>query len=171
MKTLKTKILPGFLFLAVALPFIFTSCSKESTDLRDEIVGQYSYTVKIYMDDGSDLVYIGNQADNSDITGTMKVAKNSDDSGVLDFFDGTDLMFQGIDVKDTGNAIVFDIPDQEAYIGPTLVQIAGYKYWDVQSSSYDGAFLYEDNSIEVAFTARIQNVDTGMVMVLTAFRN
>jgi hypothetical protein len=171
MKTLKTKILPGFLILAAALPLLLSSCTKDSTDLRDEIVGQYSYTVKIYMDNGSDLVYIGNQADNSDITGTMKVAKNADDSGVLDFFDGTDLMFQGVDIKDTGNAIVFDIPDQEAFIGPTLVMISGYNYWDVESSSYDGAFIYKDTSIEVAFTARIQKVDTGMVMVLTAFRN
>jgi hypothetical protein len=50
------------------------------------------------------------------------------------------------------------------------VLIAGYHYWDVEDKSYDGAFLVEDKSIEIAFTARIQNVDTGLVMVLTAYR-
>jgi hypothetical protein len=171
MKTLKTKILPGFFFLVAAFPILVTSCTKETTDLRDEITGQYNYTVKIYAEDGVNLVYIGDQGDNYDITGTMKVTKSQGDPTGLDFFDGSDLMFQGIDVKDTGNAIVFDIPNQEAYIGPTKVLIAGYNYWNVNSSSYDGAFLYEDKSIEVAFTARIMNADTGLVMILTAFRN
>jgi hypothetical protein len=171
MKTQKTKSLPGLFFLAAALTFLFASCTDEGIDLRDEITGEYNYTVKIYMDDGTDLVYIGDQADNSDVTGTMKVVKNADDSRVLDFFDGTDLMFQGENVEDAGNAIVFDIPDQEAWIGPTRVLIAGYPYWDVNSSSYHGAFVYEGKSIEIAFTARIQNVDTGLVMILLASRN
>jgi hypothetical protein len=170
MTTIKNKFLPGFLFLMAAFPFLFASCTKEGTDLRDEITGQYSYTLKLYVEDGIDLVYVGDQADHSDITGTMQVSKNSEDPGVVDFFDGSDLMFQGINVKDAGNAIVFDIPEQEAFIGPTLVQIAGYKYWDVDTAKYHGAFLYADNSIEIAFTARIMNVATGMVMILTAFR-
>lgn len=154
-----------------ALPFLFASCTDEGIDLRDEITGEYNYTVKIYMDDGNDLVYIGDQADNYDIDGTLRVSKNPDDSGVLDFFDGTDRMFQGENVEDAGNAIVFDIPDQEAWIGPTKVLIAGYPYWDVNSLSYDGAFTYQDKSIEIAFTARIQNADTGLVMILRASRH
>jgi len=171
MKTLKIKILPGIIFLMTALSLIVTSCAKEKIlDLRDEITGQYSYTVKIYAEDGTDLVYIGDQGDNYDITGTMKVIKNSADQSTVDFFDGSDLMFQGTNIKDAGNAIVFDIPDQEAYIGPTKVLIAGYRYWDVNSSSYDGAYLYADKSVEIAFTVRIMNADTGLVMILTAFR-
>ncbi|MFA5814413.1 MAG: hypothetical protein WC865_02190 [Bacteroidales bacterium] len=170
METLKTKILPGFLFLMAALPFLFTSCTKEETDLRDEITGQYSYTVKIYMEDGADLVYVGDQGNVGDITGTMRVTKNSGDPGVLDFYDGNIVMFHGTNVKDAGNAIVFDIPEQEAWIGPGNVQVVGYNYWDVNSSSYHGAFIYEDDSIEIAFTARIMDVGTGLVMILTAFR-
>lgn len=170
MEPLKTKILPGFIVLLASLPMFFTSCTKEGTDLRDEITGQYNYTLKIYTDIGGDLVYIGDQGDNYDLNGTMQVRKNLGDPGVLDFFDGSDLMFQGVNVLHTGNSIVFDIPDQEAWIGPTKVLIAGYKYWDVNASSYDGAFLYGDKSIEIAFTALIMNVDTGLVMVLTASR-
>lgn len=170
MKTNKPRILNGLLIVLATLPFLFTSCTEDDYDLRDEITGQYSYVLKMYVDDGKDLVYVGDQNDNYDIEGTMRVVKNSGDLGVLDFFDGNILMFQGFNIKDAGNAIVFDIPDQDGWIGPTKVLIAGYHYWDVEDKSYDGAFLVEDKSIEIAFTARIQNVDTGLVMVLTAYR-
>ena len=170
MKTFKNNILPGFLILLAAIPLLVTSCTKEGTDLRDEITGQYSYTVKIYSVNDSGLVYIGNQGDNYDITGTMKVSKNSGDQSAVDFYDGNVLMFQGVNIKDAGNAIVFDIPSQEAWIGPGNVQVVGYKYWDVNSTSYHGAFLYADKSVEIAFTARVMDVDTGLVMILTALR-
>jgi len=170
MKTAKNRVIQGFFILVAALPALLTSCSKDGNDLRDEVTGQYSYTVKIFARNGTDLVYIGDQEDHYDIVGTMNVEKNSDDPNGLNFYDGSDLMFQAEHVMDAGNAIVFDVPDQEAYIGPTRVLIAGYRYWDVQNSSYHGAFLYSDKSIEVAFTMSIMNVDTGLVMVLTAFR-
>jgi hypothetical protein len=171
MKTLKTKILPGFLLLISALPFLFTSCSEEKIDLRDEIVGQYRYTVKIYVDDGANLVYAGDQGDVGDITGTMRVIKSSSEPGGLDFYDGNDLMFQGTNIEDAGNAIVFDIPSQEAWIGPGNVQIVGFTYWNFNSSSYHGAFVYSDRSLEIAFTARIMDVATGLIMILTATRD
>lgn len=170
MKTAKNRVLAGLFILMAVLPMLMTSCSKESDDLRDEVTGQYSYTVKIYEKNGNDLIYIGDQEDHYDIVGTMNVEKNSDDPNGLNFYDGSDLMFQAEHVMDAGNAIVFDVPDQEAYIGPTRVLISGYHYWDVQNSSYHGAFLYADESIEAAFTMSIMNVDTGLVMVLTAFR-
>lgn len=171
MKILTTKSLTGLIFLSALLPLLFTSCTKDSTDLRDEIIGQYSYTVKIYKEVGTDLVYVGDQADNYDITGTMRVTKNTSETGVLDFYDGNVIMFRGANVQDAGNAIVFDIDDQDAWIGPTKVLITGYTYWVVNSFLYDGAFLYGDKSVEVAFKAYIQNADTGLVMILTASRN
>jgi hypothetical protein len=171
MKALKHKILSGMIFLMTAVPLLFTSCSKDETDLRDEIIGQYSYTVKIYTDDGTDLVYAGDQGDVGDITGTMRVIKSSTEPDAIDFYDGNDRMFQGINIKDAGNSIVFDIPSQEAWIGPGNAQIVGYNYWDFNSASYHGAFLYDDRSIEIAFSARIMDVSTGLVMILTAVRN
>lgn len=170
MNTFKIKILPGLLLLVAAVPLLFTACTDENNDLRDEIIGQYDYTVKIYAEDGPDLVYLGDDDDNYNISGTMRVTKDAGDPDGLDFYDGNIIMFYGTNVMDAGNAIVFDVPDQEAYIGPTKVLIAGYQYWDVNSSTYDGAFIYNDESVEVAFTARIQNADTGLVMILTAFR-
>jgi hypothetical protein len=170
MKTTKVRKLSGFIFLIAALSLLSTSCTDEGTDLRDEIVGTYNYTVKIYVADGADLIYVGDQGNNYDITGTMKVMKNATDHSAIDFYDGNIVMFQGINVKDAGNAIVFDIPSQEAWIGPGNVQVTGYQYWNVDSSSYHGAFLYEGESVEIAFTARVMDVDTGLVMILTAFR-
>jgi hypothetical protein len=158
------------ILLIAAISLLNTSCSDDSPDLRDEMIGTYDYKVKIYVEDGDDLVYIGDQGDNYDITGTMKVVKNSGDRDAVDFYDGNIIMFQGINIKDAGNAIVFDIPTQEAWIGPGNVQVSGYPYWDVDSSSYDGAFIYSDDSVEIAFSARVMDVNTGLVMILTAFR-
>lgn len=171
MKTLKNRLLPGLFLMMAVMPFLFTSCTDDVPDLRDEIVGQYTYTVKIYAQVGIDLVYIGDEGENYDITGTMRVTKNTGDINVLDFYDGNIVMFHGVDVEDAGNAIVFDIPDQDAWIGPTKVLITGYPYWDVDDLNYDGAFIYADKSVEIAFTARIQNAETGLVMILTAVRN
>lgn len=169
MKTLKTRILPGLFVLAASFSLMLSSCGKDEPDIRDEVIGQYGYTLKIYAEDGNDLVYIGDQGDNYDISGTMRVVKNPGDLNVLDFYDGNVLMFHGTNVQDAGNAIVFDVPTQDAWIGPTQVFIDGYTYWDVNDVSYDGAFLYSDNSLEIAFTARIMNAETGLVMILLAF--
>jgi len=171
MKPLKSRILPQLSFLALMLPLLITSCTKDSPDLRDDIVGQYRYTVKIYAIDGDDLVYLGDSGDALDITGTMRVIKSSSEPNGLDFYDGNDLMFQGRNIQDAGNAIVFDIPAQEAWVGPGNVQIVGYDYWDFSASRFHGAFLYSDRSIEIAFSAHIMDVDTGLVMILTASRN
>jgi hypothetical protein len=170
MKTMKSGFLSGMVFLVALTPFLFTSCEEESIDLRDEIVGQYSYTVKMYDLIDGELVYLGDQGDLYDIEGTMRVLKNTDPD-VLDFWDGNVLMFHGVDIQDSGNAIVFDIPEQEAWVGPVNVQIAGYDYWEVGNSYRHGAFLYEDSSVEIGFSARIMDVDSGLVMVLLAFRD
>jgi hypothetical protein len=170
MKTFKSGFLSGTFFLIALAPFLFTSCEEETTDLRDEVIGQYDYTLKIYDLVDDELVYLGDQEDHYDITGTMRVLGNTDPD-VLDFYDGNILMFHGINLKDAGNAIVFDIPEQEGWVGPVNVQIAGYNYWNVENSSYHGAFLFDDRSIEIAFSARIMDVDSGLVMVLTAFRD
>jgi hypothetical protein len=169
MTTQKHNILPVILLLAVTLFSLLTSCSDDSPDLRDKITGNYSYTVKIYIQDGDSLIYMGNKENYYDITGTMKVRKNSGDDDALDFYDGDIVMFNGINLRDAGNVIVFDVPDQEAWIGPANVQIVGYNYWDFNSESYHGAFIYDDKSVEIAFTARVMDVDTGLVMILTAF--
>jgi hypothetical protein len=170
MRPIRTIFLPTALLLMASLPFLSTSCTKDEPDLRDEIIGKYDYTVKIYVDNGTDLVYYGDQGSVGDITGTMRVIKSTSETGVLDFYDGNVLMFSGINVTDAGNAIVFDIPVQEAWIGPGIFEVTGYDYWNVGSTAFHGAFLRSDDSVEVAFSARVMDIESGLVMVLTAFR-
>ncbi len=170
MNLLKTKMIPGLMLLFATIPFLATSCSKDTNDLRDQIIGQYSYTVEIYKVVDSKLVYVGDQGSVGDITGTMRVTKSTRYTDGLDFYDGNVVMFEAVNLKDAGDAIVFDIPAQEAWIGPGSVQVSGYKYWDADSSSYHGAFIYNDKSVEIAFAARVMDIDSGLVMVLTAVR-
>jgi hypothetical protein len=170
MKTIFKTLKPGFLILAVTLAVLLSACSDDTPDIRDQATGQFAYTVKIYEVVGNDLVYLGDQGTNYDITGTLKVAKNSGDPDALDFYDGNILMFQGIDVRDAGNALVFDVPTQEAWVGPGNVQVAGYPYWNVNSNTYHGAFLYDSDELEIAFETRIMDIDTYLVMIMTAVR-
>lgn len=171
MKALNSNAFSRLVFFLPLAVLVLASCENEIADLRDELTGTYKYEVKLYVEDGNDLVYIGNQGNNYDLTGTMRVVKTPGTTDGIDFYDGNVIMFQGIHLEDTGNAIVFDIPEQEAWIGPGSVQIAGYDYWDVGSSSYHGAFLYDGDSFEIAFAAKIMDADTGMVMILTALRD
>ena len=76
MKSKKIRILP-FILLLASTSLLITSCSKDSTDLREQIIGQYSYTVEVYKVVDSKLVYVGDQGTVGDITGTMRVAKST----------------------------------------------------------------------------------------------
>jgi hypothetical protein len=171
MKTFNGKTLSRLPYLLPFILLLFSSCENGFDDLRDELTGTYNYEVKLYVQDDNDLVYIGNQGDNYDLTGTMRVVKTPGTTDGIDFYDGNIIMFQGIHLKETENAIVFDVPGQEAWIGPGNVQIEGFDYVNVGPSGYHGAFFYEDDSFEIAFSARVMDADTGMVMVLNAWRD
>lgn len=162
-------LLAGILFL----PFIFSSCTEEwfnDYDIRNDIIGDYDYELKVYLEDGRDLVYIGDEPDLYDVTGSMWVEKHPEYNDMIRFYDSEGLLFEGMNIREVDNAIVFDIPEQEFWLGPIPVTIAGYEYWDVGASSYHGAFLYEDESVEIAFAARIMDVSNDLVMILVAFK-
>jgi len=171
MKTLKNRFAAGLILLIALAPFAFTGCTNDNPDLRDEIVGEYDYLVKIYSiaPDGT-LVYLGNQGDNYDIEGTMRITKGAG-IDMLDFWDGNVRMFYAENLIDKGDAIVFDVLRQEGWIGPVNVQISGFDEIQSGSSLYHGAFFFDDESVEIGFSARVMDVDTGLVMVLTAYRN
>lgn len=172
MKTKLSSGLTSFLLIAASLIIALPSCSDDlRPDLRDEITGTYNYRIKIFDLVDDDLIYLGDQPGLYDVTGTMVVRKNTTYSDMLDFFDGNILMFQGEKVRDAGNAIVFDIPMQEGWVGPLPVQVSGYDYWEVNAKEYHGAYLFNGDSIEIGFSAYIMDVNSGLVMVMTAHRN
>jgi len=90
---------------------------------------------------------------------------------MIDFYEDDELLFQGEHIRDAGNAIVFDVPLQEGWVGPLPVQVSGYDYWEVDGSMYHGAYLTQDQQVEIGFSAYIMDVDSGLIMVLTADRN
>jgi hypothetical protein len=171
MKTLKNKLAASLVLLIALVPFVFTACTDENVDLRDDIVGEYDYLVKIYaLNNDGTLEYLGNEPGHYDIEGTMRVTKGAG-MDMLDFWDGNVRMFYAENLIDKGDAIVFDVLEQEGWIGPVNVQVSGFDEIQNGNSWYHGAFFFDDESIEIGFTARVMDVETGLVMVLTAFRN
>lgn len=169
---LNRKFSPVVLLLFGTILLSLNSCEEGySPDLRDELVGYYDYTVQVYDLIDGEMVYLGDQPGLYDVTGEMRVRKNYQYTDMIDFYDGEELMFQGENVRDAGNAIVFDIPLQEGWIGPLPLQVAGYDYWEVNSQMYHGAYFFNDESIEIGFSAYVMDVNSGLVMVLTAFRD
>jgi len=158
--------------LVVGLVTFLSSCSDDfNHDIRDEITGIYKYEIKIYDNLTGELVYLGDQEGLYDIEGTMLVKKNPMYADMVDFYDGDVLMFQGEKIRDEDNAIVFDIPIQEGWVGPVPIQISGYEYWETNNRKYHGAYFYADDTFEIAFSAYVMDVDSGLVMVLIAWRD
>ncbi|MCD6346068.1 MAG: hypothetical protein J7L96_01475 [Bacteroidales bacterium] len=171
MKTTRNQIVKLLLLSLIPLPFLFTSCEESSYELRDEIIGSYDYELKAYIDDGESLTYIGDDEGLYDATGTVQARKNMEYSDMIDFYDGSDLLFQCERIRETDNSIVFDIPPQEFWLGAIPVTVRGIKYWDVGNDSYHGAYLYNDDSVEIAFAAEVMDVSSDLVLLFIAYKH
>lgn len=171
MKTTRNSNGKLLLFLT-AIPFImlFSSCEEDNYDLRNELVGSYDYEIKAYLDYGDELVYIGNEEGHYDVTGTCQVRKSTEYGDVIGFYDGTGLLFEGEKIRETDNSIVFDIPTQEFWLGAIPVTLRGLNYWEVGNSSYHGAYLYNDESVEIAFAAEVMDVSSDLVLLFIAYK-
>ncbi len=159
------------IFAILPLSMLFPSCEDSTYDLRDEIVGSYNYEIKAYIDNGHELVYIGDEDGLYDVTGTAQVRKNAQYGDVIDFYDGADFLFQGEKLRETDNSLVFDIPVQEFWLGAIPVTLRGKNYWDVGDSSYHGAYLLNDESVEIAFAAEVMDVSSDLVLLFIAYKN
>ena len=171
---MKTKNVPIGKYLALSiliLPFVLVSCEEDSFDLRNQILGYYEYEIKAYIDTGDELVYIGDQPGHYDVTGYTEVAKNPDYNDVIDFWDGPDLLFQGVNLKQNDNSITFDIPLQEFWAGPVPVTVKGYDNWNVNGVPYHGAYLYGDSSIEIGMAAEVMDIGSDLVLIFIAYRD
>ncbi len=171
---MKTKNFKFRKYLALSIlifPLLLVSCEEDSFDARDQMLGFYDYKIEAYLDTGEELVYIGDQPGHYDVTGVAELRKNSDYDDMIDFWDGTDILFQGENIRENANTITFDIPLQEFWLGPIPVSIIGYNYWDVDDIPYHGAYLYGDESIEIGFAAEIMDVGSDLVMLFTAYRD
>jgi len=167
-KKLKSGKYP-FLSLLI-LPLLFVSCEEEGGyDLRDELTGIYEYEIQAFIDTGEELIYIGDEPGHYDVTGTALVSKNLEYRDMIDFWDGSDLLFQGENIRENDNTISFDIPLQEFWAGPVPVIIRGYDYWSVNDIPYHGAYIYQDEKMEIGFAAEVMDVGSDLVLIFTAW--
>lgn len=150
---------------------LFSSCEDSNYDLRNELVGSYEYEIKAYIDNGDELIYIGNDEGHYDITGTTQVRKSTQYSDVIEFYDGVNFLFEGERIRETDNSIVFDIPNQEFWLGAVPVTLRGLDYWNVGANSYHGAYLYNDESVEIAFAAEVMDVSSDLVLLFIAYKD
>lgn len=163
------KLLP--LLTLTTLIAVFASCEQSNLDLRDQLTGTYDYTIKAYIDNGTELVYIGDEDGLYDVVGTCQIRKNMQYGDMIDFWDGGELLFQGQNVRETDNSIVFDMALQEYWLGAIPVTVRGINYWDVGNQSYHGAYLYGDKSVEIAMAAEVMDVSSDLVLLFIAYKD
>jgi len=156
------------------MTLLFSACEdgfkNGDYDIRNDVIGFYDFELKAYIDNGQELDYIGDEEGLYDVTGTVHVRKNFEHSDMIDFYDEGELLFQGEYLRETDNSIVFDIPIQEFWLGAIPVTVRGLQYWDVGNDSYHGAYLYQDESIEIAFAAEVMDVGSDLVLLFIAYK-
>ncbi len=170
MKTKKVKFGKYLVLSILILPFVLVSCEEESIDLRNDLLGFYDYEIKAYIDTGDELVYIGDQEGHYDVTGVAQLTKSIDYTDMIDFWDGSDLLFEGVDLKQNDNSVTFDIPLQEFWAGPVPVTVRGYDNWNVNGIPYHGAYLYRDEMIEIGMFAEVMDIESDLVLIFNAWR-
>lgn len=156
------------LFIIVAL---LSSCDPASFDVRDHIVGSYDYEIKAYIDNGDELVYIGDEEGLYDVVGTCQIKKSFEYGDAIDIWDGGEIILQGFNVRETDNSIVFDMELQEYWLGAIPVTVRGIEYWELGNSMYHGAYLFHDESVEIALAADVMDVTSDLVLLFIAYKN
>ncbi len=158
MKKFSNLLLLSFITI---LSTIFTSCSKtETTDVRDPLVGTYSYKANHY--DNS----TGELKDSS--VGTATVSKHATDGNSIEFKEGGALMFSGIKIQSASNGVVFDIPSQSfKEKDGTSVQMAGTQYVTLGTTKYHAAYFTATSTIETAFTFTGRFADVQATFLVT----
>ena len=170
MKTMKFRLGKYLALSTLIFTFLLVSCEEESFDFRDQLLGLYDYKIEAYLDTGDELIYIGDQPGHYDVTGVTELRKNPDFYDVIDFWEGSDFLFQGENLSQNDNTITFDIPLQEFWIGPVPVTVRGYDYWSVENIPYHGAYIYNKQKIEIGFAAEIMDVSSDLVLIFTAYQ-
>lgn len=122
------------------LPVLFVSCKEEDEkpDPASQVSGTYNYKLEIYIENGSQLEYLGSQFDDS---GTVTVSKTS--SGIEVKEDG-EVLLTASDLKAAAKDIVFDIETQTVNVDGEDVVVRGYDGVEKEGVKYNG--IYESAS-------------------------
>lgn len=156
--SLESVVIYGLLFSMVAC-----SEDEEAQDVRDQAVGTYNYTAKLYeIEPGNGtLEYLG---PNSDHQGSFTLTKT--DQG-LEAKEGRVVLFRGSKVTPTTNGFGFEIDIQDVLRFGLMTSIKGYKGVALGSVKYHGGF-FKPNSFEAWFQRDVVLADPyGNIIELT----
>jgi hypothetical protein len=124
--------LPIILFSVIAF-----SCKKdeEKPDPLASAAGTYNYTIKYNYLDGTNLVYLGTDLDD---TGTAIVSKTTD--GGFEVKEGGKLVFKGSNVAIVNQDFTFDIVSQTLSFDGTDVAMDGYDGATLGNGKFNGVY-------------------------------
>ncbi len=145
-------ILSLFLILASA-------CSEDdekTTDIRDQAVGTYNYTMEFaYVENGEIIPFEDDEDDER--TGTFIVSKNPNDDKKIDFSEGGKIAFSASKIAAAKNGFTFDVPSQtvnDKEMG--TITISGFEMFQLETTLYNGIYWASDKKFQVAFQTTYQ---------------
>ena len=140
MRHLHIKSLAGIL----ALPLFFISCNDEDEkpDLATQVSGTYNYKLEVYIENGSQLEYLGTDFDD---TGTAIVSKTS--SGI-EMKEGGEVLLTGSNLAASRDGVVFHIETQTIEVDGQEVVVRGYNGVDMEGEKYNA--IYESSPKELS---------------------
>ena len=123
---------------------LFSACgdNEDTTpvDLRDPMVGTYTYEDTERYADGTVEVY----------TGTISVEKSPTSDHIVFFEDG-EVIGRGDKLREASNGIVFDLQDTRETIEGDLWESKGIDLIELGSTNYHGVFEEAEDKIGLAF--------------------
>jgi hypothetical protein len=144
-----------FTFIVISLVF-FSSCSKDDdqiTDVREQIIGDYSYSADIISGDGIEFT----------VTGDLSVSKHATDQNILIFTGDEIETFFGDKIAVASNGFTFDIPSKQFTDAEGDVYISsGAKGITLGSSKYDGMYETSTKKLILTFSDEYENPDFAM---------
>ena len=126
------------------LPVLFFSCNDEDEkpDLGTQVSGTYGYKLEMYIENGSQLQYLGTEFDD---IGTATVSKTN--SGI-EMKENGGVLLTATDLRAAGNGVVFDIETQTVNVDGRNVTLRGYDGVEMEGEKYNG--MYESSSRELS---------------------
>ena len=146
------------LLLLFVLIISLSACSKDddkdNTDIRDQAVGTYNYTLDVaYYEDG-ELQLLPDLSD----SGIFTVKKNESDSKMIDFAEDGKVFFSGSKIAAASNGFTFDVPSQIIEVDELgQIGIIGLNLVELGSTYYNGVYFNSEKKIHCFFQTTLSN--------------
>jgi hypothetical protein len=147
-------VIRKFLLVALTVPLLLSSCKDEDEqiDLGAQVSGTYDYKIELYVENGSQLEYMGTDYDQ---IGTAVVSKTS--TGI-EMKEGGEVQLRASKLTAASNGVTFDIESQVVNVDGQDIIVEGYDGVDLSGVRYNG--LYETASRELTGYMQFQGIYT-----------